>query len=64
MSIKEFTSPVSAERFMVWWDLKGRSLDLVEFDRSKAIASLNSGEPVIRVWCDRIDQYLVGRLRR
>ncbi len=63
MSIKEFTSQVSPEGFMVWWDVKGRSLDLVEFDRLRAIASLKSGEPVIPVWCDRIDQHLVGRLR-
>ena len=63
MSIKEFTSQVSPERFMIWWDVKGRSLDRLEFDRSRAIASLKSGEPVIRVWCDRIDQHLLGRLR-
>ena len=48
---------------MVWWDVKGRSLDRLEFHRSRAIASLKSGEPVIPVWCDRIDQHLVGRLR-
>ncbi len=60
---QEFTSPVSSKRFMVWWDFKGRLLERLEFDRSRAIASLKSGEPVIRVWCDRIDQHLVGRLR-
>ncbi|WP_341738448.1 hypothetical protein [Microcoleus sp. CAWBG640] len=40
-----------------------RSLYLVEFDMARAIASLKSGELVIPVWCDRIHQRLVSRLR-
>jgi hypothetical protein len=47
---------------MVWWDFKGRSLALVEFDRLRAIVPLKSGEPVIPVWCDRIDQRVANRL--
>ena len=34
------------------------SLDLVEFDRSRAIASLKSGEPVIPVWLDHIHKQI------
>jgi long-subunit acyl-CoA synthetase (AMP-forming) len=29
-----------------------RSLELVEFDRKKAIASLDEGKPVIPVWLE------------
>jgi hypothetical protein len=66
VSIKEFTSQVSPEGFMVWWDVKGRSLDLVEFDRLRAIVSLKSGksgELVIPVWLDVMDQRLDARLK-
>jgi DNA-binding transcriptional MerR regulator len=58
----EFTNPTSQERFMLWWDSKERSLQLVDFDMDKAIASLNAGEPVIPVWLDQIHQYLASRL--
>jgi hypothetical protein len=34
---------------MLWWDLKGRSLDLVEFEMERAIVSLDQSEPVIPV---------------
>ena len=37
-------------------------LTLVEFDRTKAIASLDAGKRVIRVWLDVIDQHLNKRL--
>jgi hypothetical protein len=47
---------------MVWWDVKGRSLALVDFDRSRAIASLKSGEPGIPVWLDVIYEPLNNRL--
>lgn len=47
---------------MLWWDSKERSLELVEFDLEKAIASLKAGEPVIPVWLDRIHQQLASRL--
>jgi len=38
------------------------SLELVEFDRKKAIASLDEGKPVIPVWLDVIYQQLMNRL--
>jgi hypothetical protein len=31
------------------------AIDLVEFDMARAIASLNSGEPVIPLWLYRIN---------
>jgi hypothetical protein len=58
----EFTNPTSQERFMLWWDSKERSLQLVDFDMESAIASLKSGEPVIPVWLDEIHQQLASRL--
>lgn len=58
----EFTNPSSQERFMLWWDSKERSLQLVDFDMDKAIASLNAGEPVIPVWLDQIHQQVTIRL--
>lgn len=58
----EFTNPASERRFMLWWDSKKRSLELVDFDMEKAIASLNAGEPVIPVWLDKIHQRVVNRL--
>ncbi|MEH2349056.1 MAG: hypothetical protein V7K55_13785 [Nostoc sp.] len=39
-----------------------RSLKLMEFDRKKAIASLDEGKLVIPVWLDVIDQQLNKRL--
>ncbi len=58
----EFTNPTSQGRFMLWWDSKERSLQLVDFDMESAIASLKSGEPVIPVWLDEIHQQLASRL--
>lgn len=60
----EFTHPASRERFMLWWDKQERSLELVEFDLEKAIASLKSGQPVIPLWLDRIHQQVSSRLGR
>ena len=45
-------------RFMLLWDGKKRTLLLMEFDREKAIASLDEGKPVIPVWLDVIYQQL------
>jgi len=42
------------KRFMLRWDEKERKLKLVEFNREKAIASLEQGQPVIPVCLDRI----------
>jgi hypothetical protein len=38
------------------------SLSLVEFDRKRAIASLDQGKPVIPVWLDIIYNKLNNRL--
>jgi hypothetical protein len=38
------------------------SLELVEFDRERAIASLDEGKPVIPVWLDVIYQQLMNKL--
>ncbi|MBW4592436.1 MAG: MerR family transcriptional regulator [Brasilonema angustatum HA4187-MV1] len=39
------------------------SLKLMEFDREKAIASLDEGQPVIPVWLDQIYQQLQQKLK-
>ncbi|MFB2835022.1 hypothetical protein [Floridanema evergladense] len=49
---------------MLSWDQQERSLQLVEFDLEKAIASLKSGQPVIPLWLDRIHQQVASRLGR
>ncbi|WP_118170712.1 MerR family transcriptional regulator [Nostoc sphaeroides] len=48
-----FTSG-KGKRFMLLSQAHERSLELVEFDRKKAIASLDEGKPVIPVWLDVI----------
>ncbi len=58
----EFTNSVSLGRFMLFWDSKERSLQLVEFDLESAIASLKTGQPVIPVWLDQIHQGLASKL--
>ena len=58
----EFTNLVRQGRFMLCWDSKKRSLQLVEFDLESAIASLKSGEPVIPVWLDLIHQGVASKL--
>jgi hypothetical protein len=50
------------QRFMLWWDGKKGKLGLVEFDLQNAIASLDSGKPVIPVWLDEIYQKLALKL--
>ena len=47
---------------MLLWDRQGRSLQVVEFDLERAIASLDKGQPVIPVWLDVIYQQLNNRL--
>ncbi|MHC5726919.1 hypothetical protein [Nostoc sp.] len=39
-----------------------KTLRFTEFNRKKAIASLDEGKPVIPVWLDVIDQQLNKRL--
>ena len=59
----DFNSGVK-KRFMLLWNASEKELDLLEFDREKAIAFLDRGQPVIPVWLDVIDQQLAGRLGR
>ncbi|QKQ73965.1 MerR family transcriptional regulator [Nostoc sp. TCL240-02] len=49
------------KRFMLL-QAQERSLELVEFDRKKAIASLDEGKAVIPVWLDVIYQRLESKL--
>lgn len=48
---------------MLQWAGKKRSLDLVEFDLEKAIASVKAGKSVIPVWLDWIHQRVANRLK-
>ena len=50
------------KRFMLL-QAQERSLKLVEFDRKKAIASLDEGKPVIPVWLDVVYQLVASRLK-
>lgn len=58
----EFADPALSQRFMLQWDGKKRSLELVEFDLERANASVKAGQPVISLWLDVIHQRLVTRL--
>ncbi len=51
------------KRFMLL-QAEERSLRLVEFEREKAIASLDEGKPVIPVWLDVIERQLNKRLNQ
>ncbi|WP_414548506.1 MerR family transcriptional regulator [Anabaena sp. CCY 0017] len=46
------------KRFMLLLSAQDKSLSLVEFDRDRAIASLDEGKSVIPVWLDVIYQQL------
>ena len=59
----EFSNPTSARRLMLWWNSAERSLELVEFDLERAVASVRSGQPAIPLWLDAIHQRLVKRLK-
>ena len=58
-----FTSG-KGKRFMLLSQAQERSLELVEFDRTKAIASLDAGKPVIPVWLDVIYTELAVKLEK
>jgi DNA-binding transcriptional MerR regulator len=58
----EFFNPEKARRWMLAWNSKMRSLELVEFDWEEAIASLKFGQPVIPLWLDGIHDSLTKRL--
>jgi len=52
------------KRFMLLLSAQDDSLSLVEFDRERAIASLDEGKAVIPVWLDVIYQELASKLLR
>jgi DNA-binding transcriptional MerR regulator len=58
-----FTSG-QGKRFMLLLSAQDDSPSLVEFNRGKAIASLDEGKPVIPVWLDVIYQQLASKLPR
>ncbi|YAF94043.1 MAG: MerR family transcriptional regulator [Nodularia sp. CChRGM 3473] len=58
----ELFSSGTGRRFMLLPEAQDNSLSLIEFDREKAIASLDEGKPVIPVWLDVIYQQLVLKL--
>ena len=58
----DYANRKTKNRWMLWWDEKKRSLVLVEFDRARAIASLDRGQPVIPIWLDTIHQILKKKL--
>ncbi len=58
----ELFNPEKAGRWMLAWNTKMRSLELVEFDWEDAIASLKAGQPVIPLWLDGIHNSLMKRL--
>ena len=51
------------ERFMLCWQEKVARLELMEFDREDAIASLDRGQPVIPIWLEQIHSRLNRMLR-
>ena len=50
------------KRWMLVWD--GQKLELVEYSRKIAIASLDEGKPVIPVWLDVIYQQLINTMAK
>ncbi|WP_235622396.1 hypothetical protein [Nostoc sp. PCC 7524] len=58
----ELFSSGIGRRFMLLSEAQDASLSLVEFDRKRAIASLDEGKPVIPVWLDIIYEKLASRL--
>ncbi|MFK0732780.1 MAG: hypothetical protein ACIWVG_16765, partial [Gloeotrichia echinulata HAB0833] len=50
------------KRFMLLLSAQDDSVSLVEFDRERAIASLDEGKAVIPVWLDVIYQQLEEKL--
>ena len=58
----EFANPRVSRHFMLQWDGKKRSLELVEFDLERAIASVKEGKPVISLRLDEIYRRLKEKL--
>ncbi|WP_072619877.1 MerR family transcriptional regulator [Spirulina major] len=57
-----FVEPPIARRFMLKWEEMRGKLELVEFDREGAIASLDAGQPVIPVWLEQIYSKLSNKI--
>jgi DNA-binding transcriptional MerR regulator len=49
-------------RFMLLWNWETQSLELVEFNRERAILNLSDGLPAIPVWLDLIYSRVESRL--
>ncbi|MBD2732147.1 MerR family transcriptional regulator [Nostoc sp. FACHB-892] len=49
-------------RFMLLWNWETQSLELVQFNRERAILNLSDGLPVIPVWLDLIYSRVESRL--
>lgn len=60
----ELFSSGTGKRFMLLSQAQERSLSLAEFDRERALASLDEGKPVIPVWLDVIHQQLRQKLEK
>ncbi len=58
----QFAQPQVKSRWMLCWDEQEKKLRLVEFDRERAIAFLDKGQPVIPVWLDMIHKQLAKKL--
>jgi len=58
----ELFSSGTGRRFMLLPETQKQSLALMEYDRTKAIASLDEGKPVIPVWLDIIYRRLESQL--
>ncbi|MFW6264285.1 MAG: MerR family transcriptional regulator [Cyanobacteriota bacterium] len=59
----QFVDPKTDKRFMLLWSEKEKDLQLEEFERENAIASLDSGQPVIPVWLDQIHSELTKKMK-
>ncbi|MDJ0713812.1 MAG: MerR family transcriptional regulator [Prochloraceae cyanobacterium] len=63
-SDSDYANSETEKRWMLWWDDRFRSLILVEFDREKAIASLDKGKAIIPIWLDEIHLHLQNKILR
>lgn len=54
----DYANPETKNRWMLCWDEKKRSLELVAFERELAIASFDKGQAIIPIWLDKIHQNL------
>ena len=66
----DYANPETKKRWMLQWDEKERaakqipagSLFLEEFNREKAIASLDKGQAIIPIWLETIHQKLEAKI--